>query len=389
MIEPGPHFMLGNAALAEGAFAAGCNFVAGYPITPASEILEHISKLFLGTKDRNFIQMEDEIASMASLIGASWAGAKAMTATSGPGFSLMQENIGLACMTETPCVIVDVQRSGPSTGQATLPAQGDFYQARYGSHGDYAVVVLSPWSVQEMYDLVIDAFNFAERLRVPVIFLTDGEIGHLEENVIIPDPATLKIEKRKRPDYSLTPPVDVEPFAMTDDLVPPMPLFGDGANLLVTGSAHRPSGLRNITADVHRVKVNRIINKIETRKKNLWLHDKHYCDDASDGLIISYGVSARQAMEALLQARKQGRRIGMLRLKTLWPFPDEVIQEICNEQNTGTVYVVEMAVDKLVREVERATAKTGVSRVIPMPKIGGEIHKVKEIYRVLTEEISL
>jgi len=390
MKKPGNYFMLGNVALAEGAYRAGANFVAGYPITPATEILEHISRLFLSDFDRNYVQFEDEIGSIGSLIGASWAGAKAMTATSGPGFSLMQENLGLAYMTETPCVIVDVQRSGPSTGQATLPAQGDFYQARYGTHGDYSAIVLAPWSVQEMFDLIITAFNFAEKLRQPVIFLTDGEIGHLEENITIPNLDSIDIVNRKTPDYSkFKHRREVEPFAMTDDLVPPMPSFGDGAELLITGSTHNETGYREPTDKVHQRVVGRINRKVEKHKDELCLYETRFVEDAEDGLVIAYGIAARQAMEAIKLARKKGKKLGLFRLKTVWPFPDEVIQTICKQNTITKIYVVEMSMGKLVREVERSISlnKGGaIKEVIPILKIGGKLHKMKDIVPYFLEE---
>lgn len=384
--KPGNYFMLGNVALAEGAYAAGCNFVAGYPITPASEILEHLSKLFLGHQDKKYIQFEDEIASMASLVGASWAGAKGMTATSGPGFSLMQENLGLAFMTESPCVVVDIQRSGPSTGQATKPGQGDFYQTQYGSHGDYMGVVLAPWSVQEMYDLAVTAFNYAELLRTPVVILADGEVAHLEENIVLPDPDSVVLAKRKRPDYLSIPPEEVEPFAWTEDLVPPMPLLGDGANVLVTGSTHRPSGLRDASEQTHINLVNRLHDKILSRRRDLWLTDEYFVEDAQEGLFIAYGIAARQTMEAVRYLRKQGKKVGLLRLKTLWPFPDEVIQERCTKHEVSRVFVTEMSRGKLVREVERSLYKSNVEEVIPVLKIGGDLHKVKEIVAMFNKE---
>jgi 2-oxoglutarate ferredoxin oxidoreductase subunit alpha len=251
LLKPGRHLVLGNVACAEGAIKAGCDFFAGYPITPASEI-SHYMASELPKVGGFYVQMEDELASMAAIIGASWAGAKAMTATSGPGYSLMQENIGYAHMTETPCVVANVQRSGPSTGQATLPSQQDIYQAKYGSHGDYEVIALSPWSVQEMFDLTARAFSLAERFRTPVMLMADGMIGHMKEKLTVPE--EVKTDNRRIP----TGP-ECTPFG-TDDpsMVPEMPRFGDGYKLLVTGSTHRPTGRRDYTPKYHQMKLNRI-----------------------------------------------------------------------------------------------------------------------------------
>jgi 2-oxoglutarate ferredoxin oxidoreductase subunit alpha len=254
MLRPGRHLILGNDACAEGAIRAGCRFFAGYPITPANEI-SHYMASEMPKAGGFFLQMEDEIASIAAVIGASWAGAKAMTATSGPGYSLMQENIGYAHMTEAPCVVVNVQRSGPSTGQATLPSQSDVYQAKYGAHGDYEAVALSPWSVQEMFDLTVRAFNLAERFRTPVMLMADGMIGHIMEKLEVPD--EVKVVERRRPSGP-----ECTPFGTDDPSgVPEMPRFGEGYRLLVTGSTHRPSGVRDYAPRYHQMKVNRIREK--------------------------------------------------------------------------------------------------------------------------------
>ncbi len=368
MLRPGKHLVLGNVACAEGAIRAGCRFFAGYPITPASEIAHHMAAE-LPRVGGFFIQMEDELASMAAIIGASWAGAKAMTATSGPGYSLMQENIGYAHMTETPCVVVNVQRSGPSTGQATLPSQQDIYQARYGSHGDYEVIALSPWSVQEMFDLTVRAFNLAERFRTPVMLMADGMIGHMKEKLIVPE--EVETVDRRRPAGP-----DCAPFG-TDDpsMVPEMPRFGDGYRLLVTGSSHRPTGVRDYTPKYHQMKVNRIRQKILGAEPEIRDVVEVDLEDA-EVAVVSFGASARPSYGAVRKARGEGVRAGLLRLRTLWPFPEEVVSELA--ERVDAFLVVEMNVGKLVREVERVVC--GRARVLSVAKVGGVLPKVDEIH---------
>src|SRR5512136_1800335 len=307
----GMHYFSGNEAAAEGALAAGCRYYAGYPITPSSELMERISGRFRDVHGI-FMQMEDEIASICSVIGASWAGAKAMTATSGPGFSLMQEAVGYAAFTETPLVIVDVQRAGPGTGQATRVGSGDHMQAKWGSHGDYQVITLSPWSVQEMYDQAIEAFNLAEQYRVPVFLMAEEAVGHLRERMdVIPRVKVLnRIKKKGAPPFG-TP---------EDDGVPPMPSFGEGENLLVTGSTHNDVGIRKTDdGKVHEKLVVRINNKILKHRESIIQTEAHSLDDA-DVAVISYGFTARCALFAAQALRKEGKKVGLLRLKTIWPF---------------------------------------------------------------------
>jgi len=367
MLETGRHFVLGNIACAEGALRVGCKFFAGYPITPASEISHHIA-LELPKEGGVFLQMEDEIASIASIIGASWAGAKSMTATSGPGYSLMMENIGYAHMTETPCVIVNVQRSGPSTGQATLPGQQDIYQAKYGSHGDYEVIALSPWSVQEMFDLTVRAFNLAEAYRTPVMLMSDGMIGHMKEKLIVPE--KVEIVERKKPTSK-----DSTPFGTDDPRgVPEMPIFGEGHKLLVTGSTHRPTGVRDYSPHYHQMLVNRIRGKILNAEPLLRdIHTEHLED--AEVAVVSFGASARPCYEAIQMARKEGINTGLLRLKTLWPFPEEVVKDLASK--VDSILVVEMNVGKLVKEVERVVC--GEAKVSSLAKIGGVLPLANEI----------
>jgi 2-oxoglutarate ferredoxin oxidoreductase subunit alpha len=311
--------LMGNQAAAEGALAAACTFYAGYPITPSSEIMEELA-VRLPKAGGAFIQMEDEIASISAVIGASWTGARAMTATSGPGLSLMMEGLGYAAMTETPCVIVDVQRAGPATGQATRIGAGDVMQVRYGSHGDYCPIALSPWSVQEMYDFTIRAFNLAERYRVPVFVLADEGVGHLRESVVLHRNFEL-LERDRNP--------DAPPFASDKpDGVPPMPAFGDGANLMVTGSTHDGWGYRRVdTPEPHRDLVERINRKVLDHADEIAQVDEHFLEDA-EVAVVAYGFTGRSSMAAVKQLRAQGVRAGLLRLATLWPFPERKLIDL-------------------------------------------------------------
>ncbi len=371
MLSPGRHLVLGNVACGEGAIRAGCRFFAGYPITPANEISQYMASE-LPKVGGFFLQMEDEIASIAAVIGASWAGAKAMTATSGPGFSLMQENIGYAYMTETPCVIVDVQRSGPSTGQPTMPSQQDVYQARYGAHGDYEAIALSPWSVQEMFDLTVRAFNLAERFRVPVLLMADGAIAHIKERLIVPE--KVEVLERRRPEGP-----ECTPFGTEDPSgVPEMPLLGEGYRLLITGSSHRPTGRRDDSPRYMRMKVERINEKIRRARREITDIAAHHLEDA-DLAVVSYGASARPSYSAVKRARSMGIRVGLLRLRTLWPFPEEEVSAISEE--VRAILVVEMNIGKMVREVERAAR--GRAQVVSLPKVGGVLHTSDEILEAI------
>ena len=354
----GSYYLSGNEAVAEGAIAAGCRYYAGYPITPSSEIMERISVRF---KDLHgvFMQMEDEIASICSVIGAVWAGAKAMTATSGPGFSLMQEGIGYAALTETPLVIVDIQRAGPGTGQATRVASGDLMQAKWGSHGDYYIIALSPWSVQEMYDQTIDAFNLAEQYRAPVFVMGDEAIGHLRERIEVK--ATLTVFNREKKKGA-------PPFGTNqDDGIPPMSSFGEGEKLLVTGSTHNEIGIRKTDdPEVHSRLVNRINEKILNNRDRITQTDSYHLEDA-EVIVVSYGFTARSALFAIEQLRKEGKKVGLLRLKTIWPFADEIIHDI--GQKAKKIFVPEMNRGQIIGEV----MKYAPCEVIPYNQTNGEI----------------
>jgi 2-oxoglutarate ferredoxin oxidoreductase subunit alpha len=314
-----PRILMGNQAAAEGALAAGCSFYAGYPITPSSEIMEELA-VRLPAAGGAFIQMEDEIASISAVIGAAWAGAKAMTATSGPGLDLMMEALGYAAFTETPLVLIDVQRAGPSTGQATRVGSGDVMQLRYGSHGDLCPIVLSPWSVQEMYDLTIRAFNLSERYRVPSFVLADEGVGHLRESVRLHRDFSLveRVRDASRPPFG-------SPAA---DGVPPMPVFGDGANLLVTGSTHDEWGFRKVdTPGPHAALVERINRKVLDHVDEIAEVDARWLDDARL-VLVAYGFTGRSALAAVKRLRAQGVMAGLLRLRTLWPFPEAVLEKL-------------------------------------------------------------
>ncbi len=370
----GAHFMNGDVACAEGAIAVGCRFFAGYPITPATEIAEHLSQRmpeFGGI----YVQMEDEIASMAAVIGASYSGLKAMTATSGPGFSLMQENIGLAVMTEAPCVIVDVMRGGPSTGQPTLPGQQDVMQAKWGSHGDYGIIALTPSSVQEMFDLTVEAFNLSEAYRVPTLLMGDEIVGHMWEKVIIPSPDKIKIVNRKKPNV---PPEKYMPFKPDDDLVPPMACFGEGYHFHATGLTHNEHGYpRTSSSEVQSKLVRRLCDKIQKNADKIVRVEEVMLEDA-DVVVVAYGIVARAALSAIRKAREKGIKAGLLRLITLWPFPEERVAKAA--KRAETIVVAEMNCGQMVREVERAAKETPV---VFLSKLGEEPHTPLEILEAI------
>ncbi len=358
ILPAGSYYFSGDEAVAEGAIAARCGYCAGYPITPATETLERISVRFekIGAV---FMQMEDEIASICSCIGASWAGAKAMTITSGPGFSLMQEGIGYASFTETPVVIVNTQRSGPSTGQATRVGSGDIMQAKWGSHGDSQNIALSPWSVQELYDQTIRAFNLAERYRVPVLLMAEEATAHLRERIQVSEKVVLFHREKK---------AGAPPFGTREnDGVPPMPVFGEGEKLLVTGSTHDEFGVRRITDPVLQEKlVHRLHDKIRNNRRDIIQYENHYLEDATIA-VVCYGFTARSSLFAVERLRDEGKKIGVVRLKTLWPFPEELISNIGAKMKK--ILVPEMNMGQVVGEV----MKYACCEVIPYSQANGEI----------------
>jgi len=359
LLPAGTHYLSGNEAVAEGALAAGCRYYAGYPITPSSEIMERMADR-LDEVGGVFAQMEDEIASICSVIGAVWAGARAMTATSGPGFSLMQEAVGYAALTETPMVIADIQRAGPGTGQATRVGSGDHMQARWGSHGDYQVISYSPWSVQEMYDLTIEAFNQADRFRVPVFLMGEEAVGHLREQVDVPSEITL-FHREKR--------AGAPPFGEAGPHgVPPMPSFGDGENLLVTGSTHDARGFRRTDdPEAHERLVSRINEKIIHARSRIVLTEAHHLDDDARVAVVAYGFTARSALYAVQRLRKAGLRAGLLRLRTVWPFAEQEVREI--GRTVERILVPEMNRGQVAGEVIKAAD----CEVVPLGQTNGEI----------------
>lgn len=377
-ILTGAHFIDGDHACSEGAIAAGCRFVAGYPITPSTEVVERIAERFpfIGGV---FIQMEDEIASSIAIQGAVWAGKKAMTVTSGPGFSLMMEHLGYAAMTETPCVIVDVQRAGPSTGLPTMPAQGDMMQARWGSHGDYGVIALCPNSPQECFDLTIRAFNLSEQFRVPVLLMMDECVGHMIERVIIPAADEIQLVKRR---YYHGPKKDFHLFQPEKDLVPPMVKAGEGYQIHVTGLTHDEKGYPSMTVDAQAKLVTRLVNKLRMNADKII----DYREDGVEGadiVVITYGISSRTAIPAIEQARGEGMRVGHLRLVTAWPFPEQRIRELASR--IKAFVVPELNLGQMVLEVERLAG--GLVKTIHVPHAGGTVHNPKEIYAAIMQSV--
>lgn len=377
----GEHFMLGDHACAEGALLAGCRFFAGYPITPATEIAERMS-VRLPQVSGKYVQMEDELASMNAVLGASWAGVKAMTATSGPGFSLMMENLGLGIMLETPCVLVNVQRGGPSTGLPTLVGQQDMMQARWGSHGDYEIIALSPGSPQELFDLTIRAFNLSEQFRTPVLVMTDAEVGHMTEKVIIPPPEEVEIINRP-----LVSRGDLEPdrfrIYRSDPggkaaQVSPMVKAGEGYRIHVTGLTHDERGYPAMYAEASQWNVSRIMDKITANRDEIIQVEKSKLRGAQV-VVVSYGISARTSLWPIEQARKEGIKVGYLRLITVWPFPEEIIRKLA--EKVDAFIVPEINMGQIRREVERCAQ--GKAQVIGVNKPGGDILDPEDVLQAI------
>lgn len=340
------YFMQGNEAMAEGAIAAGARFYAGYPITPSSEVAEVASRK-LPQVDGLYVQMEDEIGSIAAIIGASVAGKKSFTATSGPGFSLMQENLGVAVMGEVPCVIMNVQRSGPSTGLATKPAQGDLMQSRWGTHGDHGIIVLSPSSVQDCYDLTIEAFNLSEKYRTPVILLADEIVGHMSEKVVMRELGDDEIINRTQPTCD---PADYLPFKLDGDEIAPLAAYGSDYVFRVSGSTHDQKGFPNSQPENADKFIRHYTDKIEKNHHDIVKYREYRMDDA-EYAIITFGCSTRSALEAMEIAREEGKKVGVLQLVTVWPFAAEKVAQV-SHQVKGIV-VPELNLGQMIREVER------------------------------------
>ncbi|RLC97729.1 MAG: 2-oxoacid:acceptor oxidoreductase subunit alpha [Chloroflexi bacterium] len=373
--KPVARLMQGDEACAEGAIAAGCRFFAGYPITPATEIAEVLSRR-LPQVGGKFIQMEDEIGSIAAIIGASVGGAKSLTATSGPGFSLMQENIGYAAMAEIPCVIVNVQRLGPSTGRPTSPSQGDVMQARWGTHGDHPIIVLSPSSVRETFDLTTRAFYFSEKYCTPVILLMDEVIGHMRERVVLPDYET--VERAERAGTTV-PPEWYKPYENFPSDVPPLVPFGEGYRYHITGLHHDERGYPTNRLDEVQPWLERIFRKIDRSLSDILLYDEDGVEDA-DVVVIAYGVTARSSRHAVEMARERGRKVGFLKLETLWPFAEEIVEQAAAQ--ASCIVVPELNLGQLVLEVERVIGRDKVLRV---NRADGEMIKPAEILKAIEE----
>ena len=347
----GEYFMNGDFACAEGALAAGCKFFGGYPITPATEVAERMSAR-LPDVGGTYIQMEDEIAAMTSILGAAWTGVKTMTATSGPGFSLMMETMGLAVVTETPCVVVNVQRAGPSTGLPTQGAQADMMQARWGSHGDYEIIALAPSSPQEMFDLTIVAFNLSEKYRTPVLIMSDEIVGHMSEKVVIPDAGKIKTVSRPVPKGKKE---GFKPYKPGPNGVCPMPAIGEGYKVHVTGLTHDERGYPVMSVDTQDEMINRLLGKIRNNIDDIVITEGYRLDDA-EYVIVSYGVSSRTSYTAVDEARQMGMKVGLLRLITVWPFPEKIIRDLAAKVK-GFV-TVEINMGQICREVERCAGST-------------------------------
>ncbi len=371
----GEYFMNGDTACAEGAISAGCRFFAGYPITPATEIAERMADR-LPQVGGTYIQMEDELASMNAILGASWAGVKAMTSTSGPGFSLMMENLGLGVMLETPCVLVNIQRAGPSTGLPTMVAQADMMQARWGSHGSYEIIAVVPSSIQEMFDLTIRAFNLSEKYRVPVLVMADEAIGHMSEKLVIPEITPEDLVNRKKPKVS---PDQYWPYVADADLIPPMAIAGEGYHFHTTGLTHDERGYPIMTVETQDKLIRRLVDKIRLNHKDIIQLKEFQIEDA-DIIVCSYGISARISRLAIEQARKEGIKAGLVQLLTVWPFAEERIRELAKQAKAFVVPEINMG--QIVLEVERCA---GGVKTISVPHPGGTVHQPQVILDAIRE----
>jgi len=375
-VEAGPHFMDGDHAIAEGGLAAGCRFFAGYPITPSTETAERFAER-APEVGALFIQMEDEIASIAALIGGAWGGQKVMTVTSGPGFSLMMENIGLAVMTETPMVIANVQRGGPSTGLPTLTAQQDMMQARFGSHGDYNIIALSPDSPQECFDLTVEAFNLAEIYRVPVFIMTDETVGHMHEKVVIPPADQIKVVERNLYQGNRD---NFRPYAFNSRGDNPMTRAGDGYRFHITGLTHNERGYPVMNSEQNRILLTHLIEKINGNAEQIIRLDEDQIDGA-EVIVVSYGITSRIAVKAIQDARQKGIKVGSLRLITVWPFCEKRIRELSKQ--VKAFVVPEINYGQMVREVERCAA--GQCKVVSVNHCGGAVHDPQVILKAIEE----
>jgi len=375
----GSHYLDGDHACSEGAIAAGCRFSAGYPITPSTEVVERLASRFPRVGGR-FLQFEDELAASIAVLGAVWGGAKAVTVTSGPGFSLMMEHIGLAAITEVPVVYINVQRGGPSTGLPTQPAQGDMMQARFGSHGDYKLIALCPNSPQECFDLTLQAFNLAEEYRVPVLVMLDEVVGHMTEKVVIPAAEQIHVTPRR---YTTKRPSDFRLFeAANGSLVPEMVKAGDGYRFHVTGLTHDERGYPAMNALAQDKMVKRQFAKIEKNADKIIRFEEKNVSGA-DVVVVSFGITSRIAERAIQLAREKGARVGSFRLITAWPFPEKQIAEL--SKKVKAFVVPELNMGQMVLEVERVAA--GRCRTVPVPHAGGTVHQPEVIADAILEAV--
>ena len=374
----GVHFLDGDHACCEGTLAAGARFAAGYPITPSTEVVERFAWR-IPTVGGIFIQMEDELAASIALQGAVWGGAKAFTGTSGPGFSLMMEHIGYAAITETPCVFVNVQRGGPSTGLPTLPAQADMMQAKWGSHGDYSLIALCPNSPQECFDLTITGFNLAEEFRVPVMMMMDECVGHMTEKVVIPEPDRIEITPRR---FTKKSPAEFHLFEPREDLVPDMVKAGEGYRFHVTGLTHDERGYPSMTVETQDKLIRRLQDKLKPFTNGRALFEAENLEDA-EVAVVSYGITSRVAQRAIDLARAQGVRAGKFRIISAWPFPEQHICELAKQ--VKAIVVPELNLGQMVREVERSAA--GAAKVISVPHAGGTVHNPEVILKAILEAV--
>ncbi len=375
----GSHYLDGDHSCSEGAIAAGCRFSSGYPITPSTEVVERLAQRFPQCGGR-FLQFEDELAASIALQGAAWGGAKTVTVTSGPGFSLMMEHIGLAAITETPCVFINVQRAGPSTGLPTQPAQGDMMQARFGSHGDYRIIALCPNSPQECFDLTLEAFNLAEEYRVPVLVMLDEVVGHMTEKVVIPEASKLKVTERR---WTSKKPGEYKPFeAAAGSLVPEMVKAGDGYRIHVTGLTHDERGYPAMNVPAHEKMQLRLTDKIVKNADKIVRFEAKGLETA-EVVVVSYGITSRIAEKAIQMAKDKGVKIGSFRLITAWPFPEKQISEL--SKKVKAFVVPELNLGQMALEVERIAQ--GRCRTILVPHVGGTVHNPEVILKAILEAV--
>jgi 2-oxoglutarate/2-oxoacid ferredoxin oxidoreductase subunit alpha len=374
----GVHFLDGDHACCEGTLAAGARFSAGYPITPSTEVVERFASR-IPTVGGLFIQMEDELAASIAIQGAVWGGAKAFTVTSGPGYSLMMEHVGYAAMTETPCVFVNVQRGGPSTGLPTLPAQADMMQARWGSHGDYGIVALCPNSPQESFDLTIKAFNLSEEFRVPVMLMLDECVGHMTEKVIIPEAEQIEITPRR---HTTKAPEDFRLYEPREDQVPDMVKTGEGYHFHITGLTHDERGYPSMNVETQDRLVRRLQTKLKPLAEARALYETADLEDA-EVVVVSYGITSRVAQRALQMARRRGIRAGKFRIISAWPFPEQHIRELASR--VKALVVPELNLGQMVLEVERAAG--GRAKVVPVTHAGGTVHDPETILKAIVEAV--